>query len=168
MGLKSDGGRGAVGKKSLSSPMGISTWPRTACHDAARGEAVEALTGQGQPRDAIAVEIDTLQALVKELEDALALEQEAGCDLARWGAWSHEWNQRRQAFHTRLLDCRDNSLPRRRAHQACAHLFPAWQRIHYAPTRGKPADALGLDDVKRRLREAADAYAAGLPREAGG
>jgi hypothetical protein len=107
----------------------------------------------------VAAEIDAIHELVRDLERAVALEQEAGCDLARWGEFSHEWNQRRAALHKRLMECRDDSLSHRRAHQACAHLFPAWQRIHYAITRGKLPDLLGIDEVKRRLQEAEQACA---------
>jgi len=82
-------------------------------------------------------------------------------------AWSHEWNRRWQAFHTRLLEYWNHSLSHRRVHQACAHLVAAWQRIHYAITRAKPPELLGLEEVKRRLKQAAETYAAGLAREAG-
>jgi hypothetical protein len=42
-----------------------------------------------------------------------------------------------------------------------AHAFSARQGIHYAITRGKPADLLGLEEVKRRLKEAVEALAKG-------
>jgi len=104
-------------------------------------------------------EIEQIAQLVGELEAALAIEQEAGCDLARWGEWSHHWNRRRQALLNAVLECRDTSLPHRRALLACVHLFDAWQRIHYRITQHKPPDVLGLEEVKRRLREAAEAKA---------
>jgi hypothetical protein len=112
-----------------------------------------------------AAEIAALEGLVSELERALALEQAAGCNLARWGAWSHDWNRRRHVLQERLLWCPENGLAHRRAHQACGHLFPAWQRIHYEITRQKPADILGLEEVKRRLSEAVAAQAGARGRD---
>lgn len=97
---------------------------------------------------------ENVRELVGQLREALALETAARtCDRARWGQFSHEWNEAQRALVDALRICIVRSRLHSQVHRAAFSLFPAWQEIHYTITRGRPAETDKLDALERDLKE---------------
>jgi len=105
-------------------------------------------------REVAVREAEEIQDFIRQLRDAVALETtEEGCDQARWGQFSHDWNKPQRAFLAGLQTCIVRSRLHGRVHRAAFQLFPAWQQIHYTITYGRPAETDKLDALERDLKE---------------
>ena len=104
-------------------------------------------------RETAVGEGEAIMAFVARLREAVAAEQApAGCDRARWGQVSAQWNREQRAFVTGFQRCVVRSRLHYQMHLIGARLFPAWQDVHHTLTRGKPADTRSLDALEEEVR----------------
>ncbi|MBN1249826.1 MAG: hypothetical protein JXC32_19345 [Anaerolineae bacterium] len=101
-------------------------------------------------------EEERIRSFIAELRAAIELETSADqIDRERWGNFSADWNTRVRAWWYGIRErCHVRSRRHRAVHTAAAQLFPAWQAVHYALTRGRALDMAKLDAVEEMVKEA--------------